>query len=164
MNSMNLRTLLFLLCTLAFLPEAGAEPVHFKALVIDQAYARATAPGQEVGVVYLTVENTGKAAEQLLSASSPAARSVTLHSTRMSGGMSSMHHQAAFDIPAGAKLELQPSGLHLMLEGLKAPLVEGKEIVVRLTFGQSGAVDVPVPVRGLGAEPDMGSMHHDRMR
>ena len=164
MNAMNLRTLFFLLCALALLPDAEAEPVHLKALVIDQAYARATAPGQEVGVVYLTIENTGKTAEQLLSASSPAARIVTLHSTRMTGGMSSMHHQDAFDIPAGGKLELQPSGLHLMLEGLKAPLVEGKEIMVRLKFGQSGAVEVPVPVRSMGAGSDMGSMHHDMGR
>ncbi|MDE2344363.1 MAG: copper chaperone PCu(A)C [Betaproteobacteria bacterium] len=161
---MNLRVLFSLLAVLVLVPEAGAQPVHLKTLVIDQAYARATAPGQEVGVIYLTIENTGKQEEHLLSATSPVARVVTLHSTRMSGGMSSMHRQSSFAIPAGSKLELQPSGLHLMLEGLKEPLVEGQQIAVRLRFDPAGEVEVSVPVRGMGAGMDMGPMHHDRAR
>ncbi|MDE1941985.1 MAG: copper chaperone PCu(A)C [Betaproteobacteria bacterium] len=160
MNALNLRVLFSLLSVLALVPEAGAQPVHFKTLVIDQAYARATAPGQEVGVIYMTIENTGKQDQHLLTATAPVARAVTLHSTHMSGGMSSMHRQASFAIPAGSKLELQPSGLHLMLEGLKKPLVEGKQIVVRLRFEPAGEVEVPVPVRSMGAGPGMGSMHH----
>ena len=161
MNPMTLRILLFLLPVLAFLSPARAEPVQLKALAIDQAYARATAPGQDVGVVYLTVENAGKSGDRLVSASSPAARQVTLHSTRMAQGMSSMHRQEAFDVPAGGTLQLHPDGLHLMLEGLKAPLHEGDRISLTLRFEKSGEVSVPVTVRGLDASMDMGSMHHD---
>lgn len=160
---MNLRNLFVLVSALAFLPMAytHAEPVRVKQLVIDSVFARATVPGQPVGVVYFTVRNSGTSPDRLLSASSPIASHVTLHSTVMMQGMSSMHHLEAFDIPAGGVLELRPGGFHLMLDDLKAPLKQGGLIALKLNFEKSGEVDVSVPVRGPGAGMDMAPMHHD---
>jgi copper(I)-binding protein len=134
---------------------AHAEPVRQEALVIDGVYARATAPGQEVGVVYLVIDNTGAVADRLVSASSPAAQHVALHSSQMTHDMASMHHETSFEIPAHGRMELKPGGLHLMLEGLKKPLKEGDVLSVKLRFERSGEVELTVPVKAL--------MPHDMM-
>jgi len=137
--------------------------VRLGALVIDGVYARATAPGQEVGAAYLTIENTGGNADRLLSASSAAARSVVLHSSQMEQGMARMHHETSLEIPAHGRIELKPEGLHLMLEDLKKPLREGETLRMKLKFEHSGEMEVALPVKPLVPEGGMGPMHHDMM-
>ncbi len=158
--SMQRMALLF--CWLA-LGAAHAEPVHQGTLLLDGAYARATVPGQEVGAAYLTIENTGAAADRLMGASSSVARSVVLHSSQMDQGMARMHHEASLEIPAHGRVEMMPGGLHLMLEDLKKPLREGETLRMKLKFEHAGEVDIAVPVKPLLPEGGMGTMHHDSM-
>ena len=157
-----LQSAVLLLCW-AFVGGAHAEPVRLGALVIDGVYARATAPGQEVGAAYLTIENTGGNADRLLSASTAVARSVVLHSSQMEQGMARMHHETSLEIPAHGRIELKPEGLHLMLEDLNKPLREGETLRMKLKFEHSGEMEVALPVKPLVPEGGMGSMHHDMM-
>ena len=50
-------------------------------------------------------------------------------------------------IPAGAEVAFEPGGLHLMLIGLKAPLVAGKSLPLVLQFRDAGAIKVDFEVR-----------------
>jgi hypothetical protein len=59
-------------------------------------------------------------------------------------------------IPAGATVELQPGGYHLMFMGLNQSLVEGEMIDVTLEFRNAGAVAIPFSILGKGAK----SMDH----
>ena len=45
-----------------------------------------------------------------------------------------------------ATVTLAPGGLHLMLMGLKAPLVEGETVPVTLTFANAGTVEIGLSV------------------
>lgn len=120
-------------------------------LEASDAWARATAPGQPVGAVYLTVRNGTSAGDRLVGGSTPAARAVEIHAMRMDEAIMRMRRQDGLDIPAGASAELAPGGTHLMLVGLKAPLTSGEEIPLTLDFSKAGRKGVRVRVRPIGA-------------
>jgi len=120
-------------------------------ITIGHPYARATAPGQPTGGGFLRLENRGKAADRLLSASAEVGRSTELHSMKMEGDVMRMREVEGIEIPAGRYVELKPGGLHLMFMGLKAPLKEGDKFPLRLKFEKAGEVTVTVNVEGAGA-------------
>jgi periplasmic copper chaperone A len=50
-------------------------------------------------------------------------------------------------VEAGQELKFEPNGMHLMLMGLKKPLVEGQTFELNLVFEVAGARKVKVVVR-----------------
>ena len=116
---------------------------------VSSTWARATAPGQTAGAIYLTL--TGRHADRLVGASSPDADAVTLHRSTEAGGMAGMEPVDGLDLATGQPVTLAPHGLHLMMTGLKHPLAAGSYITVALTFKQSGSATYNVPVVPIGA-------------
>jgi copper(I)-binding protein len=107
------------------------------------------------GAAYMTLVNKGNAPDRLLSVSTPAAKRAEIHAHTMEGGMMRMRPLDHIDIVPGDPSVLQPGGMHVMLMGLKEPLVEGKSFPLTLNFERAGAVEVTVII----AEPD--GMRHD---
>lgn len=151
--------------TLLFLPAvlasalACAQEYRLKDLRIADPHARATAPHQPAGGAYLTIENKGKAADRLVAAASPAAKSVEIHTMSLDGNVMKMREVGAIDIKPGLKIEMKPgSGYHLMLMGLRQPLKAGDKFPLVLTFDKAGKTEVSVTVRD---QHDMhGGAHH----
>jgi copper(I)-binding protein len=142
-------------------PAAATATVASPALHIVAASARATVPGQQSGAVYLSIQNRGKHADRLLSASSPAAASVAIHSMKMDGNVMKMREVDALTVPAATTVSLQSdSGYHVMLSGLKAPLQAGAAIKLILVFAQAGTLAVTVPVAAQGAAAAVPMHHH----
>jgi copper(I)-binding protein len=133
----------------------GAFAHQFKAgeIVIGHPAARATVPGQPTGGGYLTLDNQGKMADRLLSASAAVSRSVELHSMAMEGDVMRMRQVDGIDLPAGQKVELKPGGLHIMFIGLNAPLKAGNKFPMTLKFEKAGEVTVQVNIESTGAAP-----------
>jgi copper(I)-binding protein len=124
----------------------------FKAgsLTLQHPWTRATAG--KVGAGYTIIVNSGKTADQLVSASSPAVDKVEIHTMTMDGGVMKMRPLLdGIAIPAGGTAKLAPGGYHLMLLGLKAPLVEGKLVPLTLNFAKAGPVKVQLKVEAAGA-------------
>lgn len=136
---------------------AQAQAVKAADITISHPYARATAPGQPTGGGFLKLDNGGKTADRLLSASAEVSKSVELHSMKMEGDVMRMRQVEGIDIAAGQTVELKPGGLHIMFIGLKAPLKQGESFPMKLTFEKAGEVTVNVKVEG-GAGP--GHMKH----
>jgi copper(I)-binding protein len=68
-------------------------------------------------------------------------------------------------IPAHGDVKLAPGGYHIMLTGLKHPLVKGETAKLTLTFEHAGAVAVDFPVVGIGAASgDMKGMDMKGMK
>jgi len=130
---------------------AFAADVQLKSLDIREPFARATPPGAKSTAVFMTIENKGKEADRLLSASSPMAGIVEIHEMKMDGGMMQMREVKGLEIKPGATVELKPGGYHVMLMDLKQPLKEGDSIPVTLKFEKSGSVDVKAAVGAMGA-------------
>ena len=73
----------------------------------------------------------------------------------MIGQVMTMRAVPNLAIRAGGEVRFSPSGLHVMIEGLKHPLKPGGRLTLVLTFARSGVVRVAVPVR---ADAPTGSM------
>jgi copper(I)-binding protein len=139
-------TLVALALALPTLP-AVAHDARIGSLHVFHPSAPATLPGQSSGAVYLMIENEGTVADRLLSASSPAASSVSIHSMSMDGNIMKMREVGNVALPPAAKVSLKAdSGYHLMLSGLKQPLQPGDKIAMTLTFERAGKLEVSVHV------------------
>lgn len=115
-------------------------------LTISHIWSRATPPTAKSGVAYLHIENKGNTDDALVSVSSPTADNTMVHETTMEGGVMKMSHVMALKIPAGQTVELKPSGLHVMLMGLKSPLKATESYKLTLTFEKAGEITIDVPV------------------
>ena len=121
------------------------------------AWARASSAMASAGAAYMTIENTGSAADALIGASSPAATTVEVHETVVmgspapgasaDGGMMGMQPVKRLEIPAGGTVELKPGSYHIMLIGLKQDLKVGDSVEITLTFEKVGEIKVTATVR-----------------
>lgn len=114
-------------------------------LEITPRFVRATPPGARRTAAYLTLRNAG-ADDALIGARSAAAASVSLHRSAHEGGVMRMEPVERLALPSGATVELEPGGLHLMLEELRVPLAPGATVAVELLFlnGPPRTVELPV--------------------
>lgn len=131
------------------------KTVKTDAIKIESAYTRATAPGQQVAGGFMKIDNKGNVADQLLSASSPAAGEVQIHEMAMDGNVMKMRQVKDIAVPAGGSVELKPGGYHLMFMNLKGPFAAGQTIPVKLKFAKAGEVEVNLPVNAMGAQHNM---------
>lgn len=151
---MNLRLARPALCTLLIAlllcPSAQAHGGQAGDIVITHPFATPTPPGARNGAAYfVTLENTGKLPDRLLSASTPVAQSIEIHTMSVdSGGVMRMRELPDIALPPGQPLKMRPGGgLHLMLVGLKQPLVAGDTFVLTLRFERGGRTEVKVVVQ-----------------
>jgi len=140
---MNRRSVIALAiaAALAGLPAVAGE------LAIANAWSRSTPPVAKVGVVYFTLRNDTKKSDRLLKLSTPVATKVEVHRTEVLDGIAKMREVAVLHVEAGQVLEFQPGGLHVMLMGLKQPLVAGTAFDLELLFEVAGPRKVRVDVR-----------------
>ncbi len=145
---MNLRSLSFVAVSLLFSSAALAHEYRAGDILIAHPYARATMPGQTSGGAYLTLENKGKQADTLISAQSPAAQSVEIHTMSMtSDHVMRMREVDSIELKPQEKIVMQPGdGYHIMLLGLKAPLKAGDKLPLTLTFKKAGKVEASISV------------------
>lgn len=132
---------------------SGATPAAAKnSISVDKAWSRATAPGVDIGVGYLTITNDGDTPDRLVSVSTPVAERAEIHQTQMVDGKMQMRPVPdGIPIPPKGTVTLEPAGYHLMLMGLKAPLEKGSTFTTSLAFEHAGAIDVTFHVEGMGA-------------
>lgn len=127
---------------------AGCSPA-VPDITVSDAWARATAPGQASGAVYATIVNGGDD-DELVRASTPVA-SAMLHGNANDGGVARMRMVEALPIPAGSRTTLAPGATHVMLTGLKSPLLPGTRFPLTLRFARTGQRTVDVAVVAAGA-------------
>jgi copper(I)-binding protein len=88
---------------------------------------------------------------RVLGAESEIADKVEIHAMSMDGGVMRMRPLTdGLDVPAGGQVELKPSGMHLMLIGLKRPLVESETIAITLLFDGGVRLEAKLTVEALG--------------
>lgn len=130
-----------------FITSAYAHEYQLGALHIDHPYARATVPGQTTGAVYLTIDNKSKQKDWLTAISTPAAKTVEVHTMTMDGNLMKMRAVERLELAPLAKVEMKPGGgYHLMLLNLRQPLKAGEMVPMTLTFAKAGKVDVSIKV------------------
>jgi copper(I)-binding protein len=144
---------------------ALAQEIKAGDLTIEKPWARATPKGADVGAAYLEIRNAGGEADRLTGGTADFAN-VEIHEMSMQGNVMQMRElKDGLAIPARGDVKLTPSGYHIMLTGLKHPLVKGDTAKVTLTFEHAGAVTVDFSVVGVGAASgDMKGMDMKGMK
>lgn len=127
------------------------KPVTVGSISVTHGYLKAMLPGQPVGGGYITITNSGKEADRLVSAESPRSGTVELHEMAMNGDVMVMRPlEKGIEIPAGETVELKPGGLHLMFMKVGQPFKQGETVPVTFTFEKAGKVEVVLPVAAAG--------------
>lgn len=136
------------MAALALPADPYAEQFRVGPVVIDQMWARSTPPVAKTGAVYLTIHNTGSEPDRLVGAVSAAADKVELHTSTTEGGIVSMRQVDAVTLAPASTARLAPSGTHMMLVCLRAPLTAGENFPLTLVFEKAGGVEIHVKILG----------------
>jgi copper(I)-binding protein len=134
---------------------ARAAEVQTGGLIVHQPWTRATPAGARVAGGYVNIENKGSSPDRLIGGSFARSERVEIHSMAETNGTMTMRPvEGGIEIPPGKTLSLAPSGLHLMLLGLKQPLKKGEKVDGTLVFDRAGTVKVEFEVEAVGAKKD----------
>ena len=118
---------------------------------VEGAWTRATVPGQDMAMVYMSI--TSKQNATIVGVSSKASRAAEMHTMEHKGGMMKMYEVKSISLPANERLDMSMHGYHLVLAGLKAPLKAGGTVPLTLNIEmadkRSVKVDVQAEVRPL---------------
>jgi periplasmic copper chaperone A len=155
----------------AIVLSSAAHAYDYKvgAIEIDRPWSRAVPKGASVAAGYVTIRNTGNEPDRLVSGSTPVAGKFEIHEMSMDNGVMRMRPLTeGVVINPGETVELKPQSSHIMMMGLKQPIVKGKPFKGSLVFEKAGAVDVDFAVESVGAMApstehsmhDMHDMHH----
>jgi copper(I)-binding protein len=148
----------------AFTSHAWAGDYRVGGVEVRRPWTRPAQAGMN-GVGYLTLANVGAKPVKLVAVESPAAKSVTIHQSSMTGGVMSMRAvTGGLTIAPGGKVEFAPGGYHLMLMGLTRAQALGGKVPLTLVFdsGLKMKIDLSVETAApkAGADP-MAGMHMD---
>jgi periplasmic copper chaperone A len=119
---------------------------------ISQPWTRATPKGASSGAAYMTITNSGKTPDRVSCVSSDASTECQIHTMTMENGVMKMRPvEGGLVIKPGETVTFKPSGLHVMLVGLKQQLNQNTTVKATLKFENAGTVDVDYPVAAIGA-------------
>ncbi len=144
--------------------QAWAGDYRVGGVEIRRPWTRPAQAGMN-GVGYFSLANVGAKPVKLIAVESPAAGSVTIHQSSMTGGVMSMRPvTGGLTIPPGGKVEFAPGGYHLMLMGLTRAQALGGKVPLTLVFdgGLKMKIDLSVEAGAPKAGTDpMAGMHMD---
>ena len=143
-------------------PAAGGGMAADNGVAVHEAWARASAGAATTGVVYVMLMG-GDRADTLVGVSTPVAQSAELHESIDDNGIMKMRSVPDVPVPAHGMVTFSPGGYHIMLVGLKRPLMAGQGFPLTLRFAHTAPVTVDVTVRGLGHAAPMGDHSHMKM-
>ncbi|WP_421739629.1 copper chaperone PCu(A)C [Caulobacter sp.] len=155
---------LALAAAVAFAAPALAADYKAGDLTVQQPWTRPAMAGMN-GVGFMVIANAGAKPVKLLSAQSPVAGKVEMHSSSMTNGVMSMRRQdEGVTIPAKGQQAFAPGGYHFMLLGLKQPLTLGQKVPVTLLFDNGLRANIEMTVQSAATSAPMGSaaehQHH----
>ena len=153
------RLLILLAATFGLAAPAFAHDYMQGDIHIMKPWSRPMPPVAANGAAYMTLMNKGSAPDKLVSVSTPMATKAELHAHIMEGGLMKMRRVDGVDLVPGKPSVLKPGGFHVMMMGLKEPLVDGKSFPMTLTFERAGSVEVTVRI--FEPEESTGDMKHD---
>jgi hypothetical protein len=138
-----------------------AQEIRAGDLVIEQPWTRATLAGSKVAGGFMTIKNTGRTADRLLSGSSEGSNVFEVHEMAVIDGKMTMRElKPGLDIKPGETVVLKPGSFHVMFIDLKQPFTIGGKVKGQLVFEKAGTVDVVFEVRPRGENQDRMEKEH----
>ncbi|MDC0398638.1 copper chaperone PCu(A)C [Alphaproteobacteria bacterium] len=128
-----------------------SEPAFSSSLMIEGAFARASSGHGKNSAAYLSIHNHSPNDDYLIEAKTNVAAMTSIHNHINDKGIMKMRAVQQIAIPANDNIKLQPGGFHIMLMGLKKPLLEGDKFDLTLVFKKAGNVPCTVRVKKVHA-------------
>ena len=128
--------------------------------MIEGAFARASSGHGKNSAAYLSIHNHSPNGDYLIDAKTNIAAMTSIHNHINDKGIMKMRAVKKIVIPANGSIKLQPGGFHIMLMGLKKPLLEGDKFDLTLIFKKAGTVLCPVLVKKVHAMGHGKKMKH----
>lgn len=126
-----------------------ATPALADTVKVENAWVRATAPGQKVAGGFMKL--TADADMALVGGASPISQTVELHFMRMENGVMEMRQMKEIALPRGKTVSLAPGGFHVMFIGLKGQVKPGQKVPITLFVtghdGKEQKLDVAAEAR-----------------
>lgn len=127
---------------------------------VEDAWSRELPPVSANGAAYLVIKNPGDHDDRLVSAKTPRAERVEIHTHEMVGNLMKMRElEDGLKIAAEGEVRLQPGGNHLMLIKLSKPLKAGDTFPMTLEFEDTGEIAVTVKVLSMEEAARRSSGH-----
>jgi copper(I)-binding protein len=118
------------------------------AISVESAWARTSPMSSDASAIYMTLTSPNDDALVSAAVDMSVAMMAQVHETTMNAdGTMGMQEVDQVALPAGSAVALEPGGYHIMLMGLKQPLVLGENVTVTLTFESGEKVSVDAKVR-----------------
>ncbi len=124
---------------------------------VENAWIRATVPGQQVAGAFMTITSPEKA--MLTGAQSSAAGNMEVHTMNMNNGVMEMREIKVLPLPKGKPVKLSPGGFHLMLFDLKQPMKAGEIVPIKLTIETENKKPQVIEVKAQVRNMQGGMMH-----
>lgn len=127
---------------------ASASAAESGCVTVEQGWARLPPnPAMPMTAGYGVIRNDCAKAVAITGATSSRFGDVSLHETTIVDGVSRMRAVERLPLAAGARAELKPGGLHLMLMQGKEALKEGQAVPLRLQLEGGGEAGTTLTVR-----------------
>ncbi len=135
-----------------------ASPAFAQAPAVEGAWLRLPAATGRPAAGYLSISG-GATADALVSAASPKAERIELHSMTMTDGVMRMRAETSIAIPAGTVISFAPGGHHLMLFGLSPDVLPGQTVPLTLSFKSGAKITTSATARSPADDPAKASGH-----
>lgn len=139
------KTLLAALAALAFPAWADVS--------VRESWVRGTTPAQKTTGAFMEITSSESAA--LISASSPVAGLVEIHSMKIEDNIMKMRPLPRLELPVGKPVQLRSGGPHIMLMNLKKQIKPGDTVPITLKIegkgGKQTTIEIKAGVRDLAA-------------
>nr|WP_314860942.1 copper chaperone PCu(A)C [uncultured Undibacterium sp.] len=120
----------------------------FAQVTVKDPWVRTTVPQQKATGAFMQLTATQDM--KIISASSPAAKNVEIHTMEMDKDVMKMRQIMSLDLPAGKAVELKPGSYHVMLLGLTAQVKEGDVIPLSLVIEGKDKKTQTIEVKAVG--------------
>ena len=133
-----------MLCLILFLVACTEKP---KEIEVTQAVMNALPPGQQLGAVYLKIQNPFPETQVLNYVHSDVAEYIEVHRHIYDNGMMQMRPVKHLMVDANSEILFKPGGYHLMLFGISEPLAVGDKFTVWFEFNGKLPLEAVVSVK-----------------
>ncbi len=117
---------------------------------IDHPWSREAPPTATVIAGFFQLKNNAQQDDYLISASTPVAKRVEIHTHEMSDGMMQMKQIDRVKVAAQETVMFKPGGYHLMIFNPEKAYKQGERFPMTLTFQNAGEVQVELAVEKNG--------------
>lgn len=117
---------------------------------IDHPWSREAPPTATVIAGFFQLKNNAQQDDYLISASTPVAKRVEIHTHEMSDGMMQMKQIDRVKVAAQEAVMFKPGGYHLMIFNPEKAYKQGERFPMTLTFQNAGEVQVELAVEKNG--------------